>query len=104
MAIVVSIQQTEFESDDVTPELRSVQVGAGFAPWDESINHNFGIFGANDRPMRLPFWSFDDETTIDTAFLPKEHNGTLLMIVDTIDGLSIYAQSNDSAGVWVKKT
>ncbi len=104
MPLVVATETTEFESDDTRPEFEDLDVTDFDKSWDKTINFNLGIVGRGERPMRWPFRSAETELTIDGTFLPKEYNQTLMLINDTIDGLSVYIQSEDNAGVWVKKT
>lgn len=104
MAIITSISIVQLECNDLRPEFRDIAVSAGDAGWDEDVNFNTRILGRGDHPMRWPFRVGITESTIDATFTPKEYNSSLVLINDTIDGLSVYIQSNDSVGVWVKKT
>jgi len=104
MPLVVSTETTEFESEEIRPEFKEVSVENPNESWDKSLNFNLGILGRGERPMRWPFRSAETESTIDSTFLPKEHNSTLFLLNHTVDGLSVFIQSNDNAGVWVQKT
>jgi len=104
MPTVVATETTEFESEETRPEFKIVSVLNTGESWNKTINFNLGVLGRGERPMRWPFRTGETESTIGTVFPPKEYSQTMILINDTIDGLSVYVQSEDSAGVWSKKT
>lgn len=99
MVIVISTETTEFESDDVRPEFRTIDPSK--QGWGIDLNFNFSILGMDNMPMRLPYRNFN-EASLNATYDPKENNGTMILI--DIPTLAVWFQSNDSAGVWVRKT